>query len=89
MCGFKNSVMTFKTIFTAIGKYINNSKLIANGTIIVFDELVCYNGFEKHELLAFYEFLQQHPALSYEIIGTKHIGCMSVGIKILCAGEEV
>ena len=78
-----------RTIFTTIGKYLKNSNLIVNGTIIVFDELVCYNGFEKHELLAFYEFLQQHPALSYEIIGTKHIGCMSVGIKILCAGAEV
>ena len=55
--------------------------------MIVFDELVCYNGFEKHELLAFYEFLQQYPTLTYEIIGTKHIGCMSVAIKLLYVGD--
>ena len=79
-----------KTIFNAIEKYMNmdidnNNRinLLRNGTIIVFDELLCYNGFEKHELLAFYEFLQNNPKISYEIIGTKHIGCMSVAIKII------
>ena len=79
-----------KTIFNAIEKYMNmdidnNNRinLLRNGTIIVFDELLCYNGFEKHELLAFYEFLQNNPKISYEIIGTKHIGCMSVAIKLI------
>jgi hypothetical protein len=43
----------------------NRINLLDNGTIIVFDELVCYNGFEKHELLAFYEFLQNNPKISY------------------------
>jgi hypothetical protein len=31
---------------------------IVSGTVIVFDELVEYQGFEEHEMKAFYEFIQ-------------------------------
>ena len=72
-----------KTIFEALQNYVHNGSLLAKETVIVFDELVCYNGFEKHEMLAFFEFLQQNPTLEYEIIGTKHHGCMSVATRLI------
>jgi hypothetical protein len=37
--------------------------------IIVFDELINYPGYEKHELLAFFEFLQANKTWSVEWIG--------------------
>lgn len=36
------------------------SSLIHSGTIIVFDELINYPGYEEHELKAFVEFLKEH-----------------------------
>ena len=72
-----------KTIFEALQKYVHKGSLLSKETVLVFDELLCYNGFEKHEMLAFFEFLQKNPTLEYEIIGTKHHGCMSVAIKLI------
>lgn len=34
-------------------------KCIVPGTVLAFDELLCYPGFEKHEIKAFYEFIQR------------------------------
>lgn len=42
-----------KCTFQNLGKYI------VPGTVIVFDELFNYPTYEKHELLAFYEFLKE------------------------------
>ena len=72
-----------KTIFEALEKYAHKGNLLSTKTVIVFDELLCYNGFEKHEMLAFFEFLQKNPTFEYEIIGTKHHGCMSVAIRLI------
>lgn len=43
--------------------------LFVHGTIIVFDELLNYPGFEKHELKAFYEFLQENKQWKVNWIG--------------------
>ena len=47
--------------------------LIQEGTIIVFDELYGYQGYEKHELKAFNEFLTQYAMsaefLAYTVLG--------------------
>lgn len=42
---------------------------IGDGTVIVFDELFNYPTFENHELLAFFEFLQNNPQYECEWIG--------------------
>ncbi len=42
-----------KTIFSLLGDRI------CSGTVIVFDELLHYNGFENNEILALYEFLDE------------------------------
>ena len=34
---------------------------LANGTVILFDELINYPDFEKHEMLALWEFLMDNP----------------------------
>ena len=50
-----------KTIF----KYCKN--LINKNTIIVFDELITYPDFEKHEIKAFYEFIKC-SSLKFDIL---------------------
>lgn len=45
------------------------SNMFQGETVIVFDELVNYPTFEKHEVKALYEFLQEHPEFSIEFIG--------------------
>jgi hypothetical protein len=47
----------------------NFTPFICSGTIIVFDELLNYPSYEKHEILAFFEFLEQNPNLKFEWIG--------------------
>ena len=47
----------------------NFAPFISSGTIIVFDELLNYPTFEKHEILAFFEFLEKNPDLNIEWIG--------------------
>lgn len=42
---------------------------MVDGTIIVFDELVNYPGYQNGEIKVFYEFLQSHPEFSYKWIG--------------------
>ena len=51
-----------KVIFDCIGDRI------VEGTIIQFDELVRYGGFEKHEMKAFYEFVKEND-VEYEYLG--------------------
>lgn len=41
---------------------------IVPGTVIVFDELVEYRGFEKHEMKAFYELIQR-TNLNFQVVG--------------------
>lgn len=55
---------------------------IRPGTIIVFDELLNFEGFEKHELRALYELVRDEK-LAFDIIGTECIGtCQPVAIVI-------
>jgi hypothetical protein len=63
---------------------------LVSGTILVFDELLNYNGFERHEMLALFEMLKRlndrcHKSnrWSIEWIGSKHEGCMSVALKLV------
>jgi putative intracellular protease/amidase len=51
-----------KTIFDVL------KRRIRDGTVVVFDELCNYPGFERGELRAFVEFLQE-TGRAYEIIG--------------------
>ena len=44
---------------------------LRSGTIIVFDELVHFNGFEEHEIKAWYEFVKENN-IKYEWIGIKN-----------------
>ena len=71
------------------------AKRIVVGTVIVFDELLNYNGFERHEMRALFEMLQalkmentgeetkEGNGLGIEWIGSKHAGCMSVAVKMV------
>jgi hypothetical protein len=70
-------------------KYIFDtlSKRIMDGCIIVFDELVNYDGYEKGELKAFSEFVKKNN-VSYEWIGMKgkpmnDPGNESVAVRII------
>lgn len=51
------------------------------GTVIVFDELINYNGFEDHEMKAWYETMKDH-SIGFEWIGIHHAGCLPVGLQI-------
>jgi hypothetical protein len=51
-----------KTVLTLLTPYL------MPGTFIVFDELVGYAGYERHEVLAFYEFLLS-TGLEFEVLG--------------------
>ena len=57
------------------------------GTVIVFDELLNYNGFERHEMRALFEMMEKEGGvgsrLKLEWIGSKHEGCMSVAVKMV------
>jgi len=67
-----------KYIFDTLAKYIDN------GCIIVFDELLNYDGFEEGELLAFYEFVQKNN-VKFEWIGLNGLprdGGEQVGVII-------
>ena len=56
-------------------------------TVIVFDELLNYNGFERHEMRALFEMMEKEGGvgsrLKLEWIGSKHAGCMSVAAKMV------
>lgn len=54
-----------KCIFDNLAPYIKS------GTIIVFDELLNYPTYEKHEILAFYEAMQQNPEWKVQWIGKR------------------
>ena len=64
---------------------------IVEGTIVVFDELINYNGYERHEMHAFFQLLinsnspfnLRKRGLDVEWIGSKHEGCMNVALKIV------
>lgn len=47
----------------------NTKKMLGEEVYIVFDELVNYPTYEKHEILAFYEFIKENKEYEYEIIG--------------------
>lgn len=64
-----------KTIFDTLGDHI------VDGTVIVFDELYNYQGFDRHEIKALYEFLQQkNLTLEYIAYNYNH---QQVAIKIV------
>lgn len=46
------------------------NKSIVPGTVIVFDEMFYYNGFEEHEFKAFCEFVE-HYNKRFEVLGTR------------------
>jgi hypothetical protein len=54
---------------------------IGRGTIIVFDELFNYSGFENGELLALFEVVSYY-ALEFEWIGMKQKGCMQAALVV-------
>ena len=59
----------------------NLGERIKRGTIIVFDDFVCYPGFENHEIKAFDEFLEQ-TGHSCEYIGYALMG-REVAVRIV------
>lgn len=54
-----------KCVFDALFE----ANMFQGETLIVFDELVNYPTFEKHEIKVLYEFLVEHPEFSIEFIG--------------------
>eukprot|EP00755_Sulcionema_specki_P026478 Sspe_Gene.85729::Locus_56476_Transcript_1_1_Confidence_1.000_Length_1544::g.85729::m.85729 len=50
----------------------NLSPFIVPGTVVVFDELVGYPEYMKHEMKAFFEFVSSHGNLSYQVIGGRN-----------------
>ena len=66
-----------KTVLELLEEYIGP------GTVILFDELLNFDGFEEHEVKAFYEFVMR-TGVRYEAVGIECIGfCESVAIRIL------
>ena len=63
-----------KTIFRYCGKSLSK------GSIIVFDELMNYDGYEEHELKAFSEFVFENSTFKFEWIGMKDC---SVACRVL------
>lgn len=56
---------------------------IREGTFIVFDELINYEGFHEHEMKVLYEIVNEWD-LDFEIIGAECAGaCQPVAIKIV------
>ena len=51
------------------------------GTVIVFDELFHYCGFENHEFLALFEVMHTH-GLQFDWIGIKRKGCMRAALVV-------
>ena len=58
-----------KNIFDVVGD------MMVEGTIIIFDELIGYMGWERHEYKAFNEFLLEHPSIEfrYESFGETYV----------------
>eukprot|EP00121_Abeoforma_whisleri_P013701 Awhi_evm1s12646 len=56
--------------------------LLVAGSIIVFDELINYAGFERHEMLAWFETVVLF-GLEFEWIGLEHIGSQKVALKVV------
>lgn len=55
---------------------------IRPGTVIVFDELLNFDGFEKHEMRALYELVREEK-FTFDIIGIECVGtCQPVAIVI-------
>jgi hypothetical protein len=65
-----------KTIFDAVHENIRD------GTIIVFDELLNYPGYEQHEIKALGEFSRSHPDKTIVPIGM-HVGNEQAIIKVM------
>ena len=59
------------------------SDRIIPGTVIVFDELLNYNGYERHEMRALFEFLERRSELAVRWLGQKNKGCMSVALVMV------
>jgi hypothetical protein len=59
------------------------SDRIVPGTVIVFDELLNYNGYERHEMRALFEFLERRCDLAVRWLGMKNKGCMSVALVMV------
>ena len=63
------------------------SPYIRPGTIIVFDEILNFVDFEKHEIRAFYEFVKG-LGVSFDILGVECVGvCQHVAIKVTSCSE--
>ena len=54
----------------------------------MFDELLNYAGYERHECLALFEGLSEHAGSTYRWIGVKHKGCQSAALQILNPGTR-
>lgn len=64
------------------------SARIVPGTVIVFDELLNYNGYERHEMRALFEFLESRGDLRARWLGLKNKGCMSVALVIVGSTDD-
>ena len=55
---------------------------IRPGTIIVFDELLNFDGYETHEMKAFYEYVTEYN-VSFEVLGIESLTSQPVAVKII------
>lgn len=53
---------------------------LADGAILLFDEMIGYEGYRDHEIKAFAEFLYE-TGFSYEVIGRRHAHSLAVRIN--------
>jgi len=70
-------------LYSSTKTILNILKDNIRDTILIFDELLDYSGFEDHEIKAFWEFLQENPDISIDLI----YGCgEAVIFKVIRAG---
>jgi len=67
---------------SAVCVFENTVKNIKPGCIIVFDELLHYNGFEEHEWKAFWEFVEKYN-IEFEWIGSNQSGQIYLPLRTL------
>ena len=61
---------------------------LAPGSVIVFDELLNYAGYERNECLALFQSLCEHTGAKVRWIGVKHTGCQSCALQIVDPGKQ-
>ena len=61
---------------------VSNCRRLVTGTVIVFDELLNYCGFESHEFLALFELVKEFK-LQFEWLGVKDKRAMQAALVVL------